>query len=116
MSSVALKQSEKQFEAALVQYAKLAGWRVFHPFDSRRSEAGWPDLTLVRDGQLVFAELKTERGKLSTAQEEWIEALCEVEQADVAHLAGLPSGLYRPHVQVYVWRPSSWPEIEKVLR
>lgn len=110
MSTVAPKQSEKQFEAALVQYAKLAGWRVFHPFDSRRSEAGYPDLTLVRDGRLVFSELKTERGRLSTAQEEWIEALCEVELELVSRL-----GDGWPCVEVYVWRPADWPDIERAL-
>jgi hypothetical protein len=43
------KQTERQFERAIVEYAKLSGWKAFHPFDSRRSEPGWPDLTLVRD-------------------------------------------------------------------
>lgn len=97
------RQTEKQFEQAVVEYARLCGWRVFHPFDSRRSEAGWPDLSMVRDGMLIFAELKTERGRLSTAQCEWLEDL-----AQVAH------GCH-PWVMVRTWRPSDWSEIERVL-
>lgn len=93
-----LKQSEREFERAVVEYAKLSGWKVFHPFDSRRSEPGWPDLTLVRADRLVFAELKAERGRLSNAQVDWIHALDLVE-----------------HVEVGVFRPSMWPEIKRVL-
>ncbi len=102
MSTIVFKQTEKQFEAALVQYAKLAGWRVYHSFDSRRSEAGWPDLSMVRLGRLVFAELKTEKGRLSGAQLGWQEALLRV-----AYSAA--------NVEVFVWRPSDWSEIESVL-
>lgn len=43
-----LKQSEKQFEAAVVEYSKLNGWLSFHAFDSRRSEPGFPDRVFVR--------------------------------------------------------------------
>jgi hypothetical protein len=91
-------QTERQFEAAVVEFAKLAGWRVYHPYDSRRSEAGWPDLAMVRAGRLVLAELKSEKGRLSEAQAEWIEEL---------RLAP---------IEMCVWRPSDWPTIEELLR
>lgn len=110
MATAHLKQSEKQFEAAVVEFAKLNGWKVFHPFDSRRSEAGWPDLTLVRDGWLVFAELKTEKGALSRKQREWLEAL----QIPSWRLHTRP-GYEEALMLVRVWRPSDWPEIERVL-
>lgn len=102
LTRAAPAQTEKQFEAAVVEYARLCGWRVWHPFDSRRSEAGWPDLAMVRDGVLVFAELKTERGRLSRAQADWLEELSRVA-ACVAN------------VRVRVWRPSDWSEIEREL-
>jgi hypothetical protein len=104
MTATALVQSEKQFQAAVVEYAKLSGWRVFHPFDSRRSEPGWPDLTLVRNGSLIFAELKTEKGRLSGAQQEWLGALVAVEQACLGQ------------VEVHFWKPSDWHLIEGLLR
>jgi hypothetical protein len=96
-------QTEKQFQEAVLEYAKLCGWRTYHPFDSRRSTHGYPDLTLVRDGTLIFAELKTETGRLSAAQCDWLEDL-----AAVSHGAA-------PWVIVRTWRPADWPEIERLL-
>ena len=90
---------EKDFQQTLMQYAQLAGWTVYHTYDSRRSEAGYPDLTMVRGARLIFAELKSHKGKLRKAQEEWIQRLSDV-----------------PAIEVYIWRPLDWPEIEKTLR
>ena len=60
-----MKQTEAQFQAAVIQYAELKGWMVYHTHDSRGSRPGFPDLTMVRDGVLIFAELKSERGRLT---------------------------------------------------
>jgi len=80
------------------ELAKLFGWRVYHPaFSLNPAERGYPDLTLVRE-RIVFAELKTDTGKVTTSQEEWIVALKN---------AG---------VEVYVWRPYQLEEIAKILR
>lgn len=108
MSTVALKQTEKQFEAAVREYAQLNGWLIFHPFDSRRSEAGYPDLTMVRDGRIVFAELKTDTGRVSKAQRRWLDALKVVE-------GNLFSVSDREGFDVHVWRPADWWLIERVL-
>jgi hypothetical protein len=102
-ATATLVQSERAFQTAVVEYAKLCGWKAFHPFDSRRSEPGWPDLALVRHGMLLFAELKTERGRVSPVQRDWLEALEAVSAWTNA-------------VEVRLWRPSDWPEIERVLR
>lgn len=96
--------SEKEFQAAVIRYAELRGYRVYHTHDSRRSAAGFPDLVLVKHGRLVFAELKTEKGRLSKAQEEWLDALGNVGDPLCDHCA-----------DVHVWRPSNWPVIEAVL-
>ena len=95
--------TEAEFQQAVVQYARLRNWMAFHPFDSRRSAPGYPDLTLVRAGRLVFAELKTETGRVSAAQVEWFDALDEVAKSCA-------------HVEVHLFRPSDWPSIEDVLR
>lgn len=92
------RQTEAQFTAAVRQYARLRGWLEYHTYRSTRSPAGFPDLVMVRQPRLIFAELKDERGRLIAAQETWIRALSG------------PSG-----VETYVWRPSDWPEIERVL-
>lgn len=95
-----LELTEKQWLAQVRDLAKLYGWRVYHPWLSIRSEHGFPDLVLANAAQrrLVFAELKTEKGKLSTRQEEWIVLLraCGCE--------------------VYVWRPSQLEEVAEILR
>lgn len=89
-------QSERGFQAAVLEFAALRGWLCFHPFDSRRSQAGFPDLVLVRD-RVIFVELKAPQGRISPDQHQWIDAL---ENAGA---------------QVYVWRPADWPEIEAAL-
>jgi hypothetical protein len=95
--------TEKRFMAAVVAFAALHKWKVFHPFDSRKSAPGWPDLALVRGGRLVLAELKTESERVSSAQAEWLERL----RAVAANSAGA--------VTVHLWTPAAWGEIEHVL-
>jgi hypothetical protein len=57
----------------------------FHPYDSRRSTPGWPDLVLVRPPEIVIVELKTARGRLRPEQGDWLDALagCGIETAVV---------------------------------
>lgn len=99
---------------AVIEYARLKNWKVAHHHDSRRQvrpgvlvgdsdAAGLPDLLLVREDRLIFAELKREKGKLSDTQAEWLSILGGVEDAT-------------EHVEVWTWRPSDWPVIEEVLR
>jgi hypothetical protein len=90
--------SEKDWQAQVIELALLNGWWPYHPFDSRRSEPGYPDLTLIRPPRLVFAELKTERGRLSIPQRHIIDLLREC-----------------PGIEVYVWRPSDWDEVARTL-
>ena len=96
----ALRQvTEKQWQAQVMEMAGWLGWSVYHTHDSRRSEAGFPDLTLVRGERLLFAELKTEVGRVSGAQERWLSMLRAV-----------------PGVEVFVWRPSDAKAVALVLR
>lgn len=96
--------SERQLQDAVVELARLLGWLVYHPYDSRRSQPGFPDLTMVKGRRLVFAELKTGTGKLRPEQIVWLDALRRVE--------------VRGGCEVYLWRPGQWlsGEIESVLR
>ncbi|HYE20941.1 MAG TPA: hypothetical protein VEA69_21020 [Tepidisphaeraceae bacterium] len=89
--------SEKDFQADVIRFAKANGWRVYHTFTSKRSEPGYPDLTLVRGSRLIFAELKTESGKATAEQSEWLDAI---------RAARVPA---------YLWRPSDWPAIREAL-
>jgi hypothetical protein len=117
-SGTKLKQSEKQFEAAVREYAELNSWKTFHPFDSRRSNPGWPDLTMARKGRIVVAELKAEKGRVSKAQEAWLGALQAV--AIRANSAEEARALFEKRtpmriMEVCLWTPDSWLEIESVL-
>ena len=101
-----LRQSEAQFQEAVIEYAQAQGWMV-HAERPARSDKGWrtpvqgdagfPDLCLgrLRDGkrEVRFLELKTEIGKLTESQASWL--MC------------LPNA--------YLFRPSDWPQIEEVL-
>ncbi len=76
------------------------GWLLYHTFNSRRSEAGFPDLVLVRDGRILFIELKKDdKAKPSPAQILWLAALKEC-----------------PGVEVYLWRPSDLDLIVETLK
>jgi len=82
---------------AVIELALYAGWLVYHTHDSRRSQAGFPDLCLVRGKRLIFAELKVGKNRVTKEQRRWIEGLREARQV------------------VYVWTPSDWHAIEQVL-
>ena len=88
--------TEKEFQGWCEAQARLWGWLAFHPYDSRRSTAGFPDLCIVKD-RVVFAELKTDKGQLTPAQMAWANALQD---------AG---------AEWYLWRPSMQAEIAVFL-
>ena len=98
--------SELDFARAVVDLALSCGWKVRQEpvwrAATRKDDSakGFPDLVLARDGWLYFAELKSAKGKLRTEQESWRDALAEVG-----------GGVFW-----VVWRPSDWPEIERLLR
>jgi hypothetical protein len=91
-------EREKQFQGAVIILARLNGFVSFHVFDSRRNQAGFPDLVLVKPPRLIFAELKSSHGRLSLAQGAWLTLLRRV-----------------PCVEVYVWRPEDKQHIAEVL-
>ena len=95
----ALEITEKEFMAQVVELAKALNWTVYHPYDSRRSSYGYPDLTMVRPPRVIFMELKNEKGRLTIPQEWWQDDLKKC-----------------PGVEYYERRPSDWNEIVEVMR
>ena len=95
---------EAEFQAAVIELAELQGWRCYHTHDSRRSQPGYPDLTLCRPPRLIFAECKTDTGRTSDDQDAWLDVLNHVQNA-------VPE-----HVLVAVWRPCMWRDIEQALK
>ena len=93
-----LRILERDWQRTVIDYAKLRGWDLrYHTQHSLGSDPGFPDWLLVRD-RVVFAELKGHAGKLSPAQGAWI------------------AGLKTAGAEVYVWWPTDWPDVERVLR
>ncbi len=89
--------TEAQFQQQIIDTARLLKWAVYHTYDSRRSQPGFPDLCLVRD-RIVFLEVKTETGKVSPEQAEWIATI---------NAAGGTA---------LVVRPSQWDQIVESLK
>jgi hypothetical protein len=96
--------TERIWQDQIVTLARMNGWHVFHPSPHqvrggvwRSDGVGFPDLVLAhRERGLIFAELKTERGKVSVAQKAWALAIT-------------------PHAEWYLWRPSQIDLIAKRL-
>ena len=88
--------TEKEWQAQVIELAQTLGWKHYFTYRSKRSPAGWPDLQLVRE-RVLFLELKTEAGKLSHPQRQWLRALTT---------AG---------AEAYVCRPRHLPKLAAVL-
>lgn len=111
--------SEKDFQQQILDLARVYRWRSYHTHDSRHSAAGFPDLVLVRGPELLFAELKTETGKVSDAQADWIADLERVASSVQTIRDRLnnwtPGNDTGACVEVFVWRPSDWDAINTRL-
>lgn len=90
---------EKQWQGTVVKAARLLGWKVQFHWREKHSPAGWPDLTLVRGTRIICAELKRDGEKPTEAQEAWLATLRATGK-----------------IEVYVWKPADWPEVEATLR
>jgi hypothetical protein len=88
--------TEAAFQEQVVTLAAVKGWAAYYTYDSRRSPPGFPDLVLARD-RVIFAELKTLKGRARPEQLEWLDRLRH---------AG---------AECYLWRPPHAREIERVL-
>jgi hypothetical protein len=99
--STAKMATERDFQTYLEREMRSRGWWVY---SIRRSDlaqatlAGYPDITAWRDDRLLFAELKTDKGRISPAQLDVLESLKILKFAEV-----------------YVWRPSQIDEIMAIL-
>ena len=99
--------SERDFQTQVTDLASMLGWSWAHFRPARTAHgwrvpvsgplgAGWPDLVLVRDDRIVFAELKRERGR---------------PRPDQTFALTLLSGA----AETYVWRPSDFDDIARIL-
>jgi hypothetical protein len=95
--------TEAAFMDTILQAAELYGWWPYHTHDSRRSNAGFPDLVLIKPPRVLFLEVKSERGRLSRAQAEVLAMLQECGPGDCRYM--------RDGVEAAMVRPSDWEQI-----
>jgi hypothetical protein len=104
--------TEDAFQQTVIELAQYLGYKVAH-FRGVRIQRrdgsvyyqtpvqadgkGFPDLVLTRPGRLIFAELKSDTGKVSPEQQAWLEAVD----------AG--------GAEAYTWKPQDWQEVQMVL-
>lgn len=72
--------NEREFQAAVVKAARLAGWTAFHWWSSRHSPAGYPDLVLLRPPEMIHAELKVGKNRPTAVQQETHDLLRQCGQ------------------------------------
>ncbi len=98
-------ESERELLQKVVDLALLNGCMAHHIIDSFphakvMGQPGFQDLIIIKDRLLIAAECKREKGKFNNPdQNEWHEAFKRVTE-----------------VKVFKWKPSSWPEIEAMLK
>jgi hypothetical protein len=78
--------TEVELQRAVVEAATLHGWLWYHTHDSRRSNAGFPDLILIHPKHhwLLVVELKSMKGRTSAHQRQWLEAFSSIERWSVS--------------------------------
>jgi hypothetical protein len=117
-----VRETEEGFKNRIIEYAHLKGWLVHHDRPAKTSKGwrtaiqgdeGFPDLVLARDGRVIFAELKSEKGRVSREQRAWMEALPWRVHWPVPQKGGEATRIFSA---VAVWRPSDWPQIVELLK
>lgn len=89
--------TEAAFQRRITDLANLLGLQWHHEVDSRRSKAGYPDLTIAGPKGVVWLEVKTDVGRIKPEQQVWIDALREAGQ------------------DALIVRPKHWDDIKALL-
>lgn len=69
------EQPETPIRRDIRDFLRLHGWKVTRIVQSALSEPGIPDLVCTREGQTCWIEVKRPGGRLSEAQEQWLQDL-----------------------------------------
>ncbi|QGJ88093.1 nuclease [Arthrobacter phage Edmundo] len=97
--------TEAAWQKKVQDLLTLYGWKWYHAPNNRPGKgghvqnikAGYPDITAARGKRSLYAELKTETGRTTPEQDEWLEAM-----AEAGH-------------ETYVWRPRDIDEVITIL-
>ena len=111
---------EAEFQVWVLERAQLAGWMCFHSYIShtapkgrkgiRRTNPGFPDLVLCKGDSVIFAELKSQKGRVKSEQWDWLKILTGLDKGETTSVVNAEIK-YRG----VIWRPSDMTEIENIL-
>ena len=98
--------SEAELQNNVIDLAHILGWKIVH-FRPAMTLRGWrtpvsadgkgfKDLVLVRE-RVIWAECKTERGVITSEQQNWHSWLIAAKQ------------------EAYIWRPKDLEKIKQIL-
>ena len=97
--------TEGQLQSAIIKYAELMGWRIYHVTNVHKrlrshTSEGFPDLHMVRGKRIVYAELKNATEERSDQQVLWAFAI------------------HKTPAEYYLWRPADWMSgrVDEVLK
>jgi len=103
-----MSTSEKDFSSAIEDLLDILGYKWCH-FRPARTEHGWRtalsghkgmlDYIAVKDGRFLVFELKSDTGKVSSEQQDWIDKLKNCKG-----------------IECYVWRPADWNELVRIMQ
>lgn len=99
-SAVALEMTEAALQAHIVADARSLGVRdefIYHTYDSRRSQIGFPDLLILHNGRALAIECKSEKHGTQPAR-------LALQHAWLAQFSMLTD------VQAYLFKPSDYIE------
>jgi hypothetical protein len=91
--------TESEWQQQVLAAALRLGWQTMHIGRTGKHQAvgakgtlgiGWPDVTLVKGGRIIFAELKAQDGVLTPNQN------------------GVFQHLSKTSAECYIWRPSDF--------
>lgn len=99
--------TEEELQDAVIDHLRTAGYLVHHDRPAQRGDGSWytavqgdagfPDILAIhpKTGFMIVVELKSEKGVVSEAQLEWLNAFRN---------HGCLEGM------VGVWKPDAWPK------
>ncbi len=99
--------TENDLLLQIIDLAHIYGWQVVH-FRPALTSKGWrtpvqadgkgfPDLIMLNGKEMIVAEVKSDKGKVSLEQDTWLDAFREVG------------------AETFVWRPKDWEAIQERL-
>jgi hypothetical protein len=108
---------KKDLQPAVMRLLSSAGWLAYHTWNSQHSAAGFLDVLAIKETEtewwLLIAELKSESGKLTAAQQQWHTMWTGLAWA-INNATAFSEKILRAcgwkivRVEVCIWRPSDY--------